>query len=354
MGPNPECRKRRHTRPIAAALAVLCLLALSPPVAGAADSTQAPARGEVLSISLSPVKTACDLAPGETFTFTATFRNGGNITLQASLRFMDVICNHNDFEFTEPGDAFWSAGNWLEADPREFTIQPGERRAVTISLKVPEGTPDGQYYAGYFVEAARATPAPGETVVTLGGSLGAIVYVAIGDGLERSARLVPYGYVPKPARPAEGGTGFSETLRHYWRCLVIRTRNVSWFNESRPLKVFLPLENTGQAYIQPRFTVEFWEGGSLRRTVTCEGDMIVPGQSKITEVAWPDAPAYGSFGLRIKVAYGGSEPIEVERTFRRLPVRATLGLVAMAFGLGYLMARRGRRSGRESPAAAKG
>jgi len=55
--------------------------------------------------------------------------------------------------------------------------------------------------------------------------------------------------------------------------------------------------------------------------------------------------------LRISMVYGGPEPVEVERTFLRLPVRAIAGVVAMAFGLGYLMARRGRRIGRASPAA---
>jgi hypothetical protein len=327
------------------------------PAALAEDTRlQATEAATTLHIGLSPVKTAHDLVPGETLTLTATFTNRGAVPVHARIRYADALVRSPArFEFQEPGGEFWSAGSWLKADPEAFTLEPGGRQEITLTVTVPDNTPDGQYYAAYFVEASSPGGGTDGSAVGIGGSLGAIVCLYVGENVVRSARLVPYHRVPRTAGPPDGWAQVKTSLVHWWRCLVIAGRNVALISEGHPLKVFVPIENTSDAYIQPRVTLRFYEGDVLRREVVYEGEIIMPGLSKVMEISWPDPPLFGRFRLKLHIEYHGPEPIQATRTFWVVPVKGLLGLVLLTFGLGYAASSRGRaRSTRGRPPAAPG
>ncbi len=340
--------------------AALTLAAATSPAAPAALAEDTRLRaadpGSTLHIGLSPVKTAHDLLAGETLTLTAVFTNRGAVPVHARIRYADALVRSPArFEFQEPGGEFWSAGSWLEADPEEFTLGPGGRQEITLTVAVPEDTPDGQYYAAYFVEASSPGGGTDGSAVEIGGSLAAVVCLYVGEHVVRSAELVPYHRVPRPAGAPEGLAAVRTALVHWWRCLVIADRNVAFISEGHPLKVFVPIENTCDAYIQPRVTLRFYEGDVLRREVVYEGEIIMPGLSKVMEIDWPGPPLFGRFRLDLHIEYHGPEPIEAMRSFWVVPVKGLVGLVLLAFGLGYAASGRGRvRSTRGRPPAAPG
>jgi len=308
------------------------------------EDDEGPGLNDVLSIGLAPVKTALDLGRGESRTFTATFSAGGNEPIHASVTYSDVLLRADSgFEFLEPGEEYWSAGNWLTVSPLEFDLDPGQRQELTVTVTVPQDVPDGEYYAAFLVGAAPRSDAAEGATVQVGGRLTSVICVAIGENLGRSARLVPYGHVPRADTGARGWDRIVGTLGHGLRCLVIDERNVAFLAEARPLRIFVPLENTCEVHVEPRVTASFYEGDSLRRRVIYGGEIILPGRSKVIQIEWPAPPIFGRFRLELRVEYGGPEPIEVERTFWILPVKGILGLIAVAFGLGYLSATRGRR-----------
>ncbi len=345
MGQDIFCKARR----LAAVSSVVALLVtcLVLPLTAVAQSVKAE---DTLSIGLSPVKTGLDLKAGDTITFAAKFSCAGFVPINARITYKDTFVSDQSFAFADPGTEFWSAGTWLKVEPEEFSLSPGQSQNLQVTVTVPPETPDGQYYAAFFVQASPAATS-GSSNVGFAGTIASIVCISMGEGAGRSARLVPYGYVPRVDDGSQRWTKLVGSLRHWWRCLVTKARNVAFVTETRPIKIFAPIENVGGAHIQPRVTASLYEGESLRHKTVMTGDIILPGHSKITELAWPDPPLFARVRLELKVEYGGPEPIEVERTFFVLPVKGILGLLAVAFGLGYLGANRGRKRATRPPAA---
>lgn len=344
--------RRLRARPAAFLLPVICLslsltLLTSPgrPTASALAAPGQPGQ-PILSIGVSPVITAYDLRRGETVTVKAIFSSGGTESFQAQVYLYDALRRGTSgFEFTEPGAEFWSAGGWLTADPVAFPMQPNERREVLVKLTVPKDTPSGEYYAAFGVTATPDTVAgPSSASVQVNGSVISVICVAIGEGLDRSARLIPYGDVPRDASPTETPAArLASTLRHWWLSLVIGDWNVAHLAEGQVFRVFAPIENTGGVHIQPRVTATFLKGDRVVRGVVVSGQIILPGDKELVEIPWADAPFYGRYRIDLEVEYGGPEPIKVSRSFFILPVKGIVGIVLLASGLGYFMARRERK-----------
>lgn len=302
---------------------------------------------DVLSIGLAPVKSAFDLNRGESRAFTAYFTAAGNEPVHATVSYSDVLLRSDGgFEFLEPGEEYWSAGKWLSVSPLEFALEPGQQQLLTVILTVPEDVPDGEYYAAFFVRADPRSEPGASTGVLVGGRLTSVVCMAIGESFSRSARLVPYGDVPRENPSLGGWAGIVATLTHWHRCLVIDERNVAILAEPKPLTVFVPLENTSSVHIEPRVTASFSQGETLQHKVIYSGEIILPGRSKVLAVQWSAPPVFGQFRLELEIEYGGPEPIEVERVFWVVPLKGIVGLLAIAFGLGYLSATRTRSRSR--------
>ncbi len=339
---------RQGHRALAAALAALALTAGIPDPSAFAE----PRLGDqpVLSIGVAPSITALDLHPGEAKRLTVTFTSGGNRGCDVQARPQDALRRQQGLEFAEPGEEFWSAGNWLTVEPPAFTMRSNERRELAVTLAVPEGTPEGEYYAALSIGASPSDQPglPSGASLQFKGNVVSLFCIAIGGHGERSARLVPYGEVPfGPVPGDEFPIRALGALKHWWLSCVIRTRNVAILAEGQPLKVFAPLENTSKVHVQPRVTVTFRKQSTVLRQVTTSGDIILPAEKKTIEAVWPDAPPYGLYDLDLEVEYGGPEPIEVSRSFLILPVKGILGLVVLSFGLGYFLA--GRKRGKTSP-----
>lgn len=299
----------------------------------------------VLSIGLSPLEEALDLRAGETGTFTALFRCEGNQPVRVSVQVKDTVY-HKDagWEYLDPGGEIWSAGSWLAVEPAEFDLAPGEKQELGVTVTVPGGTPDGEYYATLFTVARRADQPEGAPGVGLQGSIGCRVSIATGEGLERLARFVPYSSVPRQRNP--GGSWLQrlgQWLTFEWRSLVIDERHVALVAEGHPLRLFVPIENIGAAHIQPRVTATFKQGDTVLQQVIASGAIVVPEESEVIEMQWPLAPALGVYQVELTVEYGGQEPLQADTTFAIFPVKGALGLIILAFGLGYFAAARRRR-----------
>lgn len=338
--------------------AMVILLSLSPVTRAAstvfAASHDGVALGEqqgVLSVSLAPAKTVLALTAGASRTFPAFYRAGGNLPVRATATSRDAVPRtEGGFEFRDPGREFWSAGSWVKVEPAEFDVAPGGRQDLRVTVSVPPGTPDGEYYAAFAVTTKPGeSSAPGMNV-QIGGAIVSVIYITVGEEVGRSAELVPYGEVPKPS--GQGPISWTRLLaavRRWWLSAVVRDRNVAALVEGRPLVVFVPLENTGKTHIQPRITATLYRGETQLRSVTYEGDVIVPGGIEAFEIRWWEAPLYGRLRLALLIEYGGDRPITAERSFLVLPVKGILGLVLLAYGLGYLSARRAGRTKRGTP-----
>lgn len=68
--------------------------------------------------------------------------------------FMDWAFDQNGTVqfFTQSGQVERSATAWLQIKPEEFLIPAGSKKVVTVSGRVPPGTPPGDYWSMFFVE----------------------------------------------------------------------------------------------------------------------------------------------------------------------------------------------------------
>jgi hypothetical protein len=336
------------------AVAVTAMVFASSPVSPAASAAAGGDQPPTLSLGLAPVKTALDLVAGESRITTAAVNGGGNIDLQVQVLYRDALrLGRKGFEYVEPGREFWSAGSWLTVTPAEFALSPGQRQTLRTAITVPPDTPDGEYYAAFQVSASPTVAPADGTTVRVAGRLTSLIILAVGKNIPREARTIAYGDVPwAPQGSGLGAVG--EQAAHLWRCLTIDDRNVAVLAEGRPLRVFVPLENTGKTYIQPRVTVTISQDDVVRRVLVLEGEIILSGERLALELAWTDAPLFGRFDLETRVDYGGSEPLTTTHHVTVFPVKGAMGIVAMAFGLGYFTARWDRRRTPPRPVAASG
>jgi hypothetical protein len=336
------------------AIAVAAVVFASSPVSAPALAAAAGDQPPTLSLGLAPVKTAFDLVAGESRTITATVNGGGNIDLRVQVLCRDALRRgQQGFEYVEPGREFWSAGSWLTVTPAEFGLSPGQRQTLRTVVTVPPDTPDGEYYAAFQVSASPTVAPADGTTVQVAGCLTSLIILAVGKSIPREARLIPYGDVPW-APPGSGLGVVWERTAQFWRRLTIGDRNVALLAEGRPLRVFVSLENTGKTYIQPRVTVTIRQDDLVRRVLVLEGEILLSGERRALELAWTDAPLAGRFDVAVRVDYGGREPLIAARRVTVFPVKGAMGIVAMAFGLGYFTARGGRRRTPSRPVAASG
>jgi hypothetical protein len=329
---RPQVRRRWAAAMGAAALALLA--------SGALFAQETPA---TLSIGLSPVMTALDLTAGETRLVSGNFGTGGTVDLNVLVTYKDAIRSPGGFEYQEPDTVFWSAGSWLEVNPQEFAVSPGERRSLEVTVSVPPGTPDGEYYAAFVVTGYPATGSAPGTTVSLAGGLTSLYIIAVGENILREAQLVSCG--DAPWSPPSGGwfARLFDRLGYLWRWLTVGDRNVAPLAEGQPLRIYVPIANLGKTHIQPRVQAIISRGETVLRHMTFTGEIVLPGDVKTIELTWADAPLLGRYKLDIRVDYGGAAPLLASRTFALFPAKGVLGIVVMAFGLGYFMARRGRR-----------
>lgn len=85
--------------------------------------------------------------------------------------------------YADPGTLPNSASSWVTFSPAALSITSGQRQLIRVTVRVPEGTPDGLYRSGIYIqERPPATPPkPGEHQLVLRFRYVFILYVMVGQ-----------------------------------------------------------------------------------------------------------------------------------------------------------------------------
>ena len=136
-----------------------------------------------LSMSLSPVRVEHAIPPGELWTDVATVENVSDRPLRARVTVADWYLERNGTPvFVKRGTRpVLSMSEWIDVNPTEFEIAPGDSQVIRYTLAVPAGLPDASYRTAVLVESLPDfVGTPDRNVAYLTARIGLIIYNRVG------------------------------------------------------------------------------------------------------------------------------------------------------------------------------
>jgi hypothetical protein len=104
----------------------------------------------------------------------------------------------------------WSAVDWLQAKPGNFTLEPGESREIDVKIAVPDGLKTGGRYALVtFTTGGNKTQGNGASIA---GKIG-VAFLMTVDGKGKLNRNVEVDHFA-PVFEADGRVGFQASMRN--------------------------------------------------------------------------------------------------------------------------------------------
>ncbi len=136
-----------------------------------------------LSMSLSPVRVEHAIPPGELWTDVATVENVSDRPLRARVTVADWYLERNGTPvFVKRGTRpRLSMSEWIDVNPTEFEIGPGQKQVIRYTLTVPAGLPHASYRTAVLVESLPDfAGTPDRNVAYLTARIGLIIYNRVG------------------------------------------------------------------------------------------------------------------------------------------------------------------------------
>ncbi|MCC7197742.1 DUF916 domain-containing protein [Candidatus Peregrinibacteria bacterium] len=94
-----------------------------------------------------------ELKPGQTVNESLTLENMEELEETFTLYPADYTTDENGTKyFKQKNDQQDQVGHWTVLDQEEITLKPGEKKTLTISITIPEGTELGDYKGGVAME----------------------------------------------------------------------------------------------------------------------------------------------------------------------------------------------------------
>jgi hypothetical protein len=178
--------------------------------------------------------------------------------------------------YSPPGTAATHTGAWLTLTTRQVQLASGEHRIVAFGVRVPLGTPPGQYLAGISV----AVPLSGQPdAPTLGAhaagfSLALQAQRVIGVEVDVPGPMAP-ALTVSGARPGAGNNGLS---------------------------VFVSVANRGNAFAHGRGVLTV---GDTNTRATFTINTFVPGTNVDLAVPWSKTVVPGHHDVTVRLLYDG-------------------------------------------------
>lgn len=137
-----------------------------------------------LSISVSPIRVEQAIQPGKTRTDVVTVENVSDQLLRARVTVADWFLERNGTPvFVKHGARpELSMSDWVDVNPTEFTVAPGDDQVIRFTVTVPDGVPAASYRTAILIESLPDfAVAPVHNAAYLTARIGVIVYNRIGE-----------------------------------------------------------------------------------------------------------------------------------------------------------------------------
>ncbi|MBP9797831.1 hypothetical protein KBC70_01665 [Candidatus Woesebacteria bacterium] len=194
-------------------------------------------QAQQFSFSVSPPLVEMIIKPGKSVLVAYTVTNGGDPTIISAnvLPFQPLgITGDVQLKKEMEGPIRFSLDNSNIQLGKPFMLQPRKGQQLLVSIRVPEGTPEGDYYYTFFIQNELGKPVEGASAAQTQGRVGAHILVT----------------VTQSGRIDAGGSIGSLTVKPHYSFTLFGSK-FAVFESTDVIPVDLVLQNTGRNYIKP-------------------------------------------------------------------------------------------------------
>jgi P pilus assembly chaperone PapD len=161
-----------------------------------------------MSFVVSPIRVEHQVAPGGSETNVIEVRNEGNNPARVKVYTEDwEMDRKGDVNYARAGKGPHSCATWIQLNPTDFRVDPGQTRQVRYTLTVPTGSKEGGYRAAIVFEGMPVKEGQAAARrVAVHGRIGVVLYETVGNP-EIKAQFEDF-----QVRPEKQGLTFKLTL----------------------------------------------------------------------------------------------------------------------------------------------
>jgi hypothetical protein len=257
--------------------------------------TLAPA-AKAETISVTPPKFELLGDPGDTLTETIRVTNTSDTpeTYQTDIEDFTASGDEGGVSFVDDPNApqtTYSLAKWMTAEPSRLTVDAGDEKDVTVTIKIPSNGEPGSHFASVQIALVPDSANPGAGSATVESKLNTLVLLRVSGDVTESLSL----------------DRFSPT---------------SAFNQKGPIDFVLRTTNKGNVHVAPAGTITITDTfGNKVATVPLTENNVLPGASRIADSIWDPGTKIGKFTATLVSTYGeGKEALTAVTTFYIIPV----------------------------------
>jgi hypothetical protein len=200
---------------------------------------------------------------------------------------------------TTTADSGRAIVDWMEFEPKEFTINANRRQNVRVTVKVPEGATGGNY--GCLLFSAKPVDTASDAESFLPAELRLPIQITVPPDFELSGEVTKVRAETSPT----GGVGIQALFRNTGNMHVKISGQVTiqmWAEEKSIIDSMIILSD-------PRFE----DVGRVK--IESDSVLIFPGESRmLTSETMEQLPA-GKYRARLEVNYGAKQPALMDTEF---------------------------------------
>jgi hypothetical protein len=254
------------SHPRSARLLLAVALAGSLHLTGLAGRAAAQATGGVsLSVGGAP-EGELALRPGADTTTSITVGNPASYEQDVEVEATGLRVVDGEFRF----DGEPAPGLTVLVEPDRFTLSPGQRRQVLVTLRAGAAMAPGSAYAGLVV---RGLPDAGAGASRVVGEVALPLLGRVPGQVADTGRIVTFG--PAEPRLAQG-----------------------------PIPFVIEFEATGGVHVTPTGTIELFAGDRSLGLVDVAGQPVLPGTTRRIETTWTGQAPAGTLRARLDLRWG--------------------------------------------------
>lgn len=253
-------------------MTALAMIAVVIMTAGVASAQGAELNEE--RITLSPSSTTLKLDAGQTARGSMKITNNGDVAYGFNVyaRPYAVTNERYDPDFTNQ-TANTSVYKWVQFDQTAYQINPGETIEVTYAIRVPTNAAPGGHYGVLFAETnERGLEGTG---VARKKRVGNLLYVTVNGAYKTSGEL-------------------QEFILPFWQYRA-------------PVESSARIKNTGNVDFKAKVNTTAKDLFGRTKFVYNGDPIVLPDTTRLAEMKWEKAPAFGLFNVRQTVEFLGQK-----------------------------------------------
>lgn len=273
------------------------------------------------ALSMSPMKQAISLMPGDTYTGRVKIYQqgeGGELHYKASIVPLSVNDENNEYYgIFDKETSYTDIVNWVVLTNGQETVEYddaidsyvpfGEEVELTYTIKVPEDARGGGHYFAVKAETVPSDDSEGNVAIKDSISIASVVYAEVAGDINIKG--------------------------------TIKDNNIPGFLLNPPITASFMAKNEGNTHSEVTYFMQVFPLFSGEEVYTTEenpsSEYVLPGTARYIEQKWDETPAVGIFKVRQVVYYDSTdnEPSITEKMVIICPIWLLLVIFFVIFAL---------------------